>query len=840
MTPAVRARIAAVVAEVGSVPFPSHARQSVETVLRYYESIQGVVREVGPIAVPGPEVKSSEVVAYFERARDAAVYGAVPAMQCKLVLLGDVAAGKTSLLRALRTGVAAPTGDRRPDGTAPDATQGADVYCWRPEDALRAGTVCGPYEVVRANGDDRYVVCPLAGGGAAEATLERDQLLPFLPAAAAAAATPGGGDVSSLAIHAYDMGGHEAYRASQQMYLAGECLFMIVFDASLPGGLPPEGIAARASACARSVAQWARALCARYPTARVVLVGTHGDACAAPEAVRARVFTHGWRGTNTFVGPLTRDDIAIVSSVGDLAGVEGLRRRVVDGVMDVRAFPGVRAQVPRVYLRLQAAARRLRRAGRSLMAPADFLRECGPLSVSLPGVFSRRACAAGACCSTRGCPAGGDFGVVTHTHSHCARCGSCTGSSCLRSVPTADGRGSIDACAPCERNDPSTRALAWLHDVGAIVHFAEDAVLMDHIALSPQFLIDAMRRLVGDAGLMSLAGHAVAATGTSYLVDGILRREKLEEAWAPLVRGDTALVLVLYEMMRKMDLFVPLDEAAESRESGLSALPPDAPLETRKRAVELAWIPLHAVPEQTLVPCMLDTEESTASKTFWSAAWGARGTCVLWRRFGLSVGGGAPFTPYGLLHRLMVRVGRASVLASSVYWSSGWSGEYRVGAVRARIALEHDDSGEYVSLRVAGALERLHGLGALLSKIRSQASGLLSEWHGGSPVEFARCPCARGCEVWARVDDIELARALAPTMKCTLCGGEVPLQLVEPGPEVTAADLADSRALFEALRDHLRELEERLRLVGGGGGGGGGGSGGSCSFDPPVPPDSGM
>ena len=50
-----------------------------------------------------------------------------------------------------------------------------------------------------------------------------------------------------------------------------------------------------------------------------------------------------------------------------------------------------------------------------------------------------------------------------------------------------------------------------------------------------------------------------------------------------------------------------------------------------------------------------------------------------------------------------------------------------------------------------------------------------------------------------RVELGTMPRALAPTMVCTLCHGEVPLQLVESRPEVTAADLADERADSRAL-----------------------------------------
>ena len=95
-----------------------------------------------------------------------------------------------------------------------------------------------------------------------------------------------------------------------------------------------------------------RALCVRAPGARVVLVGTHLDACAggvcsgAPASEPA-VFEDGWAGgLGSLHGPARAADVRMVSSTAPLAGVDELRVHILATLRDAAAFPGVRAPVP--------------------------------------------------------------------------------------------------------------------------------------------------------------------------------------------------------------------------------------------------------------------------------------------------------------------------------------------------------------------------------------------------------------------------------------------------------------------------------------------------------------
>jgi hypothetical protein len=224
--PSVRDRVPVVIAEIGTIPLPPAARSGAE-VLTYYNAVRDMFLEVGPIPWPGPDVPYANVLGYYGAVRDGRMYGTEPAMQSKLVIVGDVGAGKTSLLRLLRTGVAKPAG-------AAERTQGIDVHCWRPGDAVAVGAHLGPYVVLACLGDDRYTVAR----GDDHITLLREDLIVHVPLQSR-------DDYSGLAIYAFDMGGHEAYRGTQQMHIAGDALYLIVFDASKPA-------AACAARCARS------------------------------------------------------------------------------------------------------------------------------------------------------------------------------------------------------------------------------------------------------------------------------------------------------------------------------------------------------------------------------------------------------------------------------------------------------------------------------------------------------------------------------------------------------------------------------------------------------------
>ena len=108
-----------------------------------------------------------------------------------------------------------------------------------------------------------------------------------------------------------------------------------------------------------------------------------------------------------------------------------------------------------------------------------------------------------------------------------------------------------------------------------------------------------MRRLMGDRDLLAASAREVAAPEHSYLVDGVLSAPLLAAAWGPIVSGDARLTLVLYEMMRKLDLFLPLDVELEDGDA-----------------------PLREIPARTLVPSMLVAEEPPESRALWSAAAG--------------------------------------------------------------------------------------------------------------------------------------------------------------------------------------------------------------------------
>ena len=59
---------------------------------------------------------------------------------------------------------------------------------------------------------------------------------------------------------------------------------------------------------------------------------------------------------------------------------------------------------------------------------------------------------------------------------------------------------------------------------------------------------------MGDRDLLAASAREMAAPEHSYLVDGVLSAPLLAAAWGPIVSGDARLTLVLYEMMRKLDL----------------------------------------------------------------------------------------------------------------------------------------------------------------------------------------------------------------------------------------------------------------------------------------------
>lgn len=728
--------------ETGPVVAPSDLA-SIDDGRRYYESVERIAREVGrAIPLPGAGVvTSAAALEYYNSVRDSRVYGVAPAMQCKMVVMGDVAAGKTSLLRALRGGVAVPTRSRADDPTV-DATQGADVYCWRPYDVVVIGMRYGPYDVVSSAGDDTYGVANGGTGSGETHTVDRDTLLAYV------AAATGTSDRERLAIHAYDLGGHEAYRATQQIHFAGEVLYLVVFDASKS-----------VDDCVMSVRNWLQALSLRAPAARVIIVGAHGDNCIEPNALREALFVSAksWRGSGNMIGLRTASDIAIVSSVGSIEGVAALKSRIVDSVLDAAQFPGVCAAVPRLYIRMDMAVRRLRRS-RTIVPPKDLFEAL--LELAPPGKNAVGACSGTQCTSLRCSTPNRAFGRGAHRHDHCAMCGGCIGKSCLQ---YRDGKG---LCAACIEGGPAPRALAWLASVGAVVHLTDDDLLREYVALSPQVLVDALRRLIGDPELMtaSASSAAVAAAGRSYLVDGVLHSAQLKQAWGPITNRDDQLTLVLYEMIRKFDMFVPLDVAFDGRDASL-----------------------RAVPERTLVPCMLRYGEPEASKEFWSSVGNNRAADsemhVLVRRYALTVvgGGASRATPYGLLHRLMVRVGSArNQLSSSAFWCDGWSGVYAESGIYARVCVVRSSDGEHVLLSVAGAPALLTSwVARTLKMLRESVHRLMAEWSGGAIVEEARCPCDPSCSCWLSATDIETARSVSSRVRCG-CGRSVRIGLVDP------------------------------------------------------------
>ncbi len=94
-------------------------------------------------------------------------------------------------------------------------------------------------------------------------------------------------------------------------------------------------------------------------------------------------------------------------------------------------------------------------------------------------------------CTTTNCAVCKMLFAVRHSHSHCTMCGSCIGSSCLTAL--AEG---AELCVPCLKSPLVFRALAWLHNTGSIVYFGNHETLKLYVALSPQVLIDAMRRII--------------------------------------------------------------------------------------------------------------------------------------------------------------------------------------------------------------------------------------------------------------------------------------------------------------------------------------------------------
>ncbi len=550
---------------MGHIPLRDDSLVTCAEILAYYRGIAAMLREV-PHRLPPPDagvVSAADVTKHYGRLRDAWAYGSAPAMQVKLVLVGEPMAGKTSLLRALRS--------RRSDPTAPgDRTVGIDVRTWRPHDPLVDGSVVGALRVRRVLGNDEYEVEPVDGGdggGAAAAAaarvVHRDQLL--------FTGGEGGGPDAALLVHAFDMGGQEAFRATQQVHLAGDALYLLcVRGAPVPAG--GDGTSGDAPATARAVDEsaietravsdgggggggggaaagtklttaegafeaaavdevmlWLHALCARASDAsalNVKVVVTCGDAMsAAARASLPAAIARGVKGAASIgiaCGPRDASDVHVVSSLAGLHGVDALRDSILGCVRDTSRFPRVYAEVPRFYLRLHAVARRLHRGGGTVLHAHELLAE-----TALRVAGGQRACRADAACTATGCSERRFAEAAAHSHWHCGACGGCIGASCLvparaRSVPESQwvsdsssaactacaaaftwrrrrhhcrccgalvcdkcssqrvawgggGRERVcNACAVCPQcgaNDPSQRALEYLHDVGALLYF---------------------------------------------------------------------------------------------------------------------------------------------------------------------------------------------------------------------------------------------------------------------------------------------------------------------------------------------------------------------------------
>lgn len=352
-------RIASVLREVGYIPQRDLSLVDADDITLYYSVIAGFLREVGtPIAAPDScIIRAADMYKYYGRQRDARAYGTEHAMQCKLVLLGEPLAGKTSLLRALQERHARPTG-------AAERTLGADVYTWRPFDEIEVGTVVARYRVTARHGDDSYRITPVDERGTAGTNVSRDvsrdELLPYMSSSSGV-----GGEKAQLVVNAFDMGGQVAFRATQQVHIAGDTLYLLVLRGS-------DG----AEVAVRFAGMWLRNLCARSPGPRVRVVVTHGDEMSAEQQgdIRVALVTCiDWTAFGVVGGPSSASDVAVVSSVGALTGVDELREAILLTMLDEAQFPGVRMLVPLYYARVHASVRRLRRAGATVLDARELL-----------------------------------------------------------------------------------------------------------------------------------------------------------------------------------------------------------------------------------------------------------------------------------------------------------------------------------------------------------------------------------------------------------------------------------------------------------------------------------
>ena len=720
--------VALLLREVGPIPLRDSSIVFQADVREYYSDIAKIVREVGPIAAPDATlVTRTEVLAYYGRVRDERAYGADAALQCKLVLLGDPCAGKTSLLRALRLRRAAPT--------APDErTICADVYSWRPYDELSDGVVVGPYVVVGlccphysegSLGDDRYeVTC-----GGVKTTVTRDELVAHMPVST--------DPLSPLVLHSFDMGGQEAFRATQQVHLEGDALYLLVVSGELRGHV------------VESVRGWLNTLCARSPGARVVVAVTHADRLSAEEKVSVRRSVAddvGWASYGLALFPSSADSVHVVSSKeAGLEGVGGLREAVVRTVLDARLFPHVREIVPRYYARLAATARMMRRAGGTVLEARALL---DAVASRLIGLGSAARCLGiETACNSRDCheaPRSKAFGALWHMHGHCVLCGACTGSSCLVSVSDdAAGASSAEdvALAPTDDRsrwmpDNASEACLICREEFSFVrrkhHCCQCGILVCDDHSKRTVSIGGARRRVCDpcaaafrtipAGYRPVSRgrcracktNPPAQRGLEYLHDvgAILYFTRVDR-----LRSFVALspqVLIDATRMLIGDERIPGWVAQSTVASGTSSYLADGVLE--RAALVAAWRPtLHSddrvafvyrvmqefglflplsgdgcglrisdLPERTLVPSMLRNEEPKGGEAWSRAAvharrFGARERSFTFKLKKASGGGGgeggvataqAPVTLHGLLHGFVVRVAGWCDASGASDWSA--------------------------------------------------------------------------------------------------------------------------------------------------------------------------
>lgn len=378
-------------------------------------------------------------------------------------------------------------------------------------------------------------------------------------------------------------------------------------------------------------------------------------------------------------------------------------------------------------------------------------------------------CSAGALCvaSVRG----NAFDSMDHIHDHCESCGSCVGSGCFVSDvdgPAGAGRagtssadagaaGAKNLCAACFRNHPGDRALEFLNDVGAVLYFPDDPRLASFVALSPQVLIDAMRALIGDPSLPGWVAQFPAESAGEYLVDGVLTKAALLEAWLPKL-GSADRVAYVYRVMQRFDLFLPLSQ------DGMT---------------------LSAVPLRTLVPSMLSIAEPGGGEAWFWETLCANGHNARAARFAFSLltpvlaaetpdsvhpvprGQVLPQpTLHGLLHAFVVRIAGTThawtaaapenateSVWQSEYWASGWRGIHRQYGVRARVCLV----GQLVEIRVVGGHDgAAAGTMALLARILREL--VVAGWPGVRIDSAWKCLCAAACACWVPAHDVTVAR----------------------------------------------------------------------------------